>query len=675
MVMGRPKTSVGTGFVALLLGRCCLGSKLGQLPHVLDVVKVQGVTAELEGIRLRGILFALGQVAEALSELSDMEGPQEVSPSCIAAFWDGPFALSSHRVHSMGSPVFDIEEEKKAPADQSLVQCWWAEGSCWVVRLDYTARADMEQVVTWATGSGIMPGVTGSATMLLSLPLACTLQEAALYLAPQLLDLRQMDGQEAVVTQASLLEIRPGSFEVARTHRNLSRWIPHDSGRAYPEEAVDSFGAECVQAATSKTASLAGFRFHEIFGRVLCSPSVYSNPEDFTGAAAGLKIYVQSLTSSLNADRLVVASLVRVAHNFSCDPGFFPCSKTSWEGEWSAWRQHAGEVAFLQKILTAPPEVLVGSADEADLIVVPGLFQFASSKHMFRQLHRSCPRDIMKELEHLKFMLPEQTPHLFVFADHMNNLRESDPGGFNCYISRHPDNIFISHGSELSAPGYITMPPVVTESELHPWNSASETRETFLLYSENVDCCHPVRKYLHDVLVSDLGKAHCNSQCIVEATQSETSTSETDGIDQTRAMRQAIFCPLGPGEVPHRHKFYKAILAGCIPVLFDFPSYFPEQRSWWKEFGSPYQLSIPFVEVIPYEDFVVTVPCTDNYTQSALDMLWKMRSMSAKEITRRQDSMRKWRHMLAFRWDGEGPDAFTAIMQQIGVIWKRTKRI
>ena len=30
--------------------------------------------------------------------------------------------------------------------------------------------------------------------------------------------------------------------------------------------------------------------FHKIFGRVLCSPSAYSNPADFQGAAAGLKI-------------------------------------------------------------------------------------------------------------------------------------------------------------------------------------------------------------------------------------------------------------------------------------------------------------------------------------------------------------------------------------------------
>ena len=28
---------------------------------------------------------------------------------------------------------------------------------------------------------------------------------------------------------------------------------------------------------------------------------------------------------------------------------------------------------------------------------------------------------------------------------------------------------------------------------------------------------------------------------------------------------------------------------------------------------------------------VVTVPCTDNYTQSSLDMLWKIRAMSSKD--------------------------------------------
>ncbi|CAE7441571.1 KIFC3 [Symbiodinium necroappetens] len=132
------------------------------------------------------------------------------------------------------------------------------------------------------------------------------------------------------------------------------------------------------------------------------------------------------------------------------------------------------------------------------------------------------------------------------------------------------------------------------------------TRENFLLYSENLDCCHPVRRHLYDVLVSDMGQAFCNSRCIVERISPQSAFKAADawgGVDQTKVMQHSLFCPLGPGEVPHRYKFYKAILAGCIPVLFDFPSYFPKQRSWWKEFGSPFQLSLPFFEVIPYTEF------------------------------------------------------------------------
>eukprot|EP00439_Symbiodinium_sp_Y106_P024124 s926_g2.t4 len=685
-----------------------------ELPLLIAEEFLPGIGPDLQAFQLTGLLAASSGAFRTLMR-KEIQGAFEemlerkvvlpgaaLRPPCEEEFLRGTYQDQSSRIHSQGSPIFEAEDERKVTADAkfetqipelqeqpysclcpptlpSLRECWFWPDHCWaaVVRLDYSGMQQLKELLYWvASGTAkLTVEPTGSATLLLTLPRTCTMEDALLHIGPQVLDLGNNRTEDYLIVRAALIEVRPGAFEPPRLHYNLSRWIP---GKLwdYPEDAVDGFGSACSWAAIASSADpgSAGYRFHEIFGRVLCSPSVYSDPQDFTGAAAGLKIFVQPLTSSLTADRAVVASLVRLAHNFSCDAGFFLCDKTSWEGEWSAWRQHAGEVTLLQKFLTAPSDVLVESFEEADLIVVPGLFQFASSGHMFQKLVRRCPRDFAEELEHLNFMDPTQTPHLFVFADHMNNLRENDPGGLGCYITRHPDNIFVSLGTELSSPNHITMPPVVTEAELQPWSATAETtRETFLLYAENLDCCHPVRKHLYDVLASDIGQAFCNSKCIVDTISQAQSAAKAGGVDQTRAMQHSVFCPLGPGEVPHRHKFYKAVFAGCIPVLFDFPSYFPKQRSWWKEFGSPFQLSLPFFEVIPYTDFVVTVPCTDNYTQSSLDMLWKIRAMSSEEIKRRQEAMRKWSHVLAFRWDGSGPDAFTALMQQIGVIWSRIK--
>ncbi|CAE7197358.1 KIFC3 [Symbiodinium sp. CCMP2456] len=620
-----------------------------ELPLLIAKEFLPGIRSDQQAFQLTGLLAASsgafrtlkrkeiqGAFEEMLERKVVLQG-EALRPPCLEDFLRGTYQDQSSRIHSLGSPIFESEDERKVAADAYLRECWFSPDLCWaaVVRLDYSELQQLKELLYWlASGTAkltIEP--TGSATLLLILPPTCTMEDALLHIGPQVLDLGNNRTEDYLIVRAALVEVRPGAFESPRLHYNLSRWIP---GKLwpYPEEAVDGFGRACGWAAvaSSEEKGSGGYRFHEIFGRVLCSPSVYSDPQDFTGAAAGLKIFVQPLTSSLNADRAVVASLVRLAHNFSCDAGFFPCDKTSWEGEWSAWRQHAGEVMLLQKFLTAPSGVLVESFEEADLVVVPGLFQFASSRHMFQKLVRRCPRDFAEELEHLNFMDPTQTPHLFIFADHMNNLRENDPGGLGCYITRHPDNILVSLGTELSSPNHITMPPVVTEAELHPRSSTAEmTRENFLLYSENLDCCHPVRRHLYDVLVSDMGQAFCNSRCIVETISPRSAVKAAGGVDQTKVMQRSVFCPLGPGEVPHRYKFYKAILAGCIPVLFDFPSYFPKQRSWWKEFGSPFQLSLPFFEVIPYTDFVVTVPCTDNYTQSSLDMLWKIRSMSSED--------------------------------------------
>eukprot|EP00439_Symbiodinium_sp_Y106_P032968 s926_g3.t4 len=145
----------------------------------------------------------------------------------------------------------------------------------------------------------------------------------------------------------------------------------------------------------------------------------------------------------------------------------------------------------------------------------------------------------------------------------------------------------------------------------------------------------------------------------IEMSKKTHGSSHNGAIDVIQVMQETVFCPMGPGDVPHRHKFYQAFLAGCIPVVFDFPSYMHGQRSWWMEDGSPFQLSVPFPEDIPYEDIVVIIPCTENYTQSAINLLLKLRSMSAEDVARRQSLLQDYRHFLSFQWDGSRPDAFT----------------
>ncbi|CAE7530009.1 GT13 [Symbiodinium natans] len=699
----RSSPRVRVGGLLLQVAVWCVGPCHGiDLPVLTAREHLPGITPQTEAVQLTGFLAASGRalwklkrlgfegVVEELAERRIVLPAEVVTSSCEDAFMTGYYKNLSARVHSFGFPIFNMDEEKEVLADSNLRQCWRNPDRCWtaVVRLDYFELQQMEELFYWAiSGKGKLgPEPSGSATLLLLLPPACMVEDALLHIAPQVLELRSSGTQDYIIMRAALIEIQPGSFELPRQHRNLSRVIPPYPGGEPYSEAAYGFTQDCARGAVGPTDDYAGAQFHNIFGRVLCSPSIHSNPEDFQGEAAGLKIFVQTMPSLLNSDRLVIANLVRLAHNYSCDPGLFLCKEPHWNGAWSAWRQHMGEVVLLQKFLTAPPEVFVESADDADIILIPTLSQLVSSWYIFRQVPQSCPRHMLHWLKHLE---SKRAAHVFLFADHLISLRQNDMGGLNCMPALRPDNIFISHGTERMSPAHIAMPSIVAEPELQPSVilPADENRDVFLFYGETTDCCHPVRQHFYDVLTSDQGVSLCGPTCIVEKRWREpphrgvemskkTHGSSSGGaIDLIQVMQQTIFCPMGPGDVPHRHKFYQAFLAGCIPVLFDFPSYFPGQRSWWKEYGSPFLLSVPFPEDIPYNDIVVIIPCTENYTQSAINMLLKLRAMPVQDISRRQRLLRDYRHFLGYQWDGSRPDAFTAIMQRIGRFVRRRPQL
>eukprot|EP00913_Durusdinium_trenchii_P000367 g337.t1 len=422
-------------------------------------------------LRVRG-LFGLHLAQAVLEQLPERSGlPPAVGSTCFESL-DSDLVQASLRVHSFGTPIFETQNELQANADSRLRLCWRNPSHCWaaVAKMEY-----IDVAAALASEEDDLSG-SGSATFLLLMSPACRPAAESALLAVRLLERDASSDaatsgaegvaeaeafQRLVVVEVLLQELQPGLFEQPRVHRQLARWTPFDpDGEPYPEEDVEGFTQHCHRAAVGPTDTRA--LWHQIFGRVLCSPSVVSRPEDFTGFAEGLKIYIQPLPSLVNADRLVVASLVRLAYNYTCDAGIFLCSEDRWDGSWSTWRQYIGEVALLQKFLTAPPEVLVTNASEADLILVPLLSQFLSNWWIFKQAARGCPRELLKYLKHMDHGRPQEP------SRQTHGLSQADQASFN------------------------------------------------------------------------------------------------------DAMRRSIFCPMGPGDTPHRHKFYHAILAGCIPVLFDF---------------------------------------------------------------------------------------------------------
>ena len=128
-------------------------------------------------------------------------------------------------------------------------------------------------------------------------------------------------------------------------------------------------------------------------------------------------------------------------------------------------------------------------------------------------------------------------------------------------------------------------------------------------------------------------------------------------------MLSSIFCPVLPGDVPYRIKFTHAILAGCLPVVVDFPSYVRGLTSWWKPYAAPYVFNVPFPDKVNYPKFAVTVPWSDSdvFPETVLQTLL---SIGPEEIQERQRAMEETRNFNIYDWSGTEPDAFTAVLDR-----------
>jgi hypothetical protein len=399
------------------------------------------------------------------------------------------------------------------------------------------------------------------------------------------------------------------------------------------------------------------------------------------------------LPTNVNADRVVTAALIFYAQGFDCDAGFFPCNEKNWNGAWSAFRAYSTEVVLLQRFLSAPPGIIVDNFADANIVIVPALSQFLQSWDFFwNGGARFCPRGLLAHLkldtnytgaEHKGFQATQQNPHyIFLYTDHLKNLFATDTHGIGALLDL-PHIIHISYGSEIASARTITVPAVVTNRELQPSTERRfpGAREHFLLFAESVTgvLYASIRKALYDYLLSDRGRQACSTggSCVVHrrarrvvhSQSADAALHESHGVQNLSnaefdaLMLSSTFCPVLPGDNPYRIKFYHAILAGCLPVVLDFPSYVPGLSSWWKPRGAPHIFNVPFPDRVDYSSFVVTVPWKDTPDFPEM-FLQRLLSMSAVNILDRQVAMERNRNFVLYDWSGSGPDAFTALLDR-----------
>ena len=132
--------------------------------------------------------------------------------------------------------------------------------------------------------------------------------------------------------------------------------------------------------------------------------------------------------------------------------------------------------------------------------------------------------------------------------------------------------------------------------------------------------------------------------------------SPSDAITQ---YRNAVFCPIPPGDGPYQKRFFDSILCDCIPVVFVFPARLSGKESWWAFGGPAVEDMVPFAGQIDYEKLVVKIPFANvsrfpDYLDSIPET--KIRSKRAYIRTVRQNFIYSM---------NQEPDAFSAIIREV----------
>ena len=132
-----------------------------------------------------------------------------------------------------------------------------------------------------------------------------------------------------------------------------------------------------------------------------------------------------------------------------------------------------------------------------------------------------------------------------------------------------------------------------------------------------------------------------------------------------RRMASAVFCPSPPGDnADATPRFYHAVAAGCIPVMFAHAS-LHGGTSWHSNDGALFEDVMPFSDTIDYEKLVVQVPASVRDPKALYNFLT---SVTEEEIRAKQAYGATVGGLLAYDFSGSAPDMLSAVLRQTAAV-------
>jgi hypothetical protein len=130
-------------------------------------------------------------------------------------------------------------------------------------------------------------------------------------------------------------------------------------------------------------------------------------------------------------------------------------------------------------------------------------------------------------------------------------------------------------------------------------------------------------------------------------------------------MQNSLLCPIPQGDLPYQHRFYDALLAGCIPVFLvhktnaNYTSYFYEHGiGMGKDLDS-----LPFPSQIPWKDIIIEMSVEVFNSQEKFNQFFL--NITSDDMHNRRNKIDQIRHLLVYNWTGEIDDAFSAILNEL----------
>lgn len=345
--------------------------------------------------------------------------------------------------------------------------------------------------------------------------------------------------------------------------------------------------------------------------------------------------------------------------------GIFGCiDKACSEGEISnlpnQYTDHAAEIVILRKLVNSLD--FVTDPALADLVLVPtlgvsALWYFTPNREMRGCRNFGvCMNDFFADLESRLIYLNTSKKHLFL------STQDSSQNHLFFRVQSLRRNCLVAD----LGPGKLVVPSLNPNMDFQPfyWNGPVklEDRSIFVLANYGVRFVDRITAYNQLTTY--------NGSKTVEFNRVKNSHIGSNVVNYTKLMN-SVFILCFTGDLPYTKRIYDAWIAVSIPVVVPFfhtygKSYFADEESHspHPDFSPTITNSFPQIRNFSYSDIVIEIPRGFLLNGSMMEFL---EGISNEDIQEKLSNIEKIRNFFLYDLKGSSDDAFTVMLQNVGV--------